>query len=584
MAKLNTAGNALIYSTLLGGNGTDAATAIAVDSLGKAWVAGFTTSTDFPLLNASQTAYAGSFDAFAAELNSSGAGLIFSTYLGGAGDDRAAAVALDVSNGVIVAGYTASIDFPTSTAAFQPLAPGGYNGYLVRFFPRQQPPSVVSVSPSSGSGSSQVFTVTVADPDGASDVNYVLFLMNQIISGAGACYVLYNPSMGLLWLENDAGTAWLTPVAAGSGTTVSNSQCTLNAAGSSYTAVGVNLTANISLSFSSGLQGTNDLFVWAADRSGLYSGWQTMGSWFPGTVDRPPSVVSMSPSSGSGSSQVFTVTVADPDGASDVNYVLFLMNQVISGAGACYVLYNPSMGLLWLENDAGTAWLTPIVAGSGATVSNSQCTLNAAGSSYTAVGVNLTANISLSFSSGLQGTNNLFVWAADRSGLYSGWQTMGSWFPGTVDRPPSVVSMSPSSGSGNSQVFTVTVADPDGASDVNYVLFLMNQVISGAGACYVLYNPSMGLLWLENDAGTAWLTPIAAGSGATLSNSQCTLNAAGSSYTAVGVNLTANISLSFHSGFQGTKNLYVWAADRSGLYSGWQTMGIWVAGTVYLSP
>jgi hypothetical protein len=320
-----------------------------------------------------------------------------------------------------VAGYTASSNFPTTTAAFQSLAPGGYNGFVARFFPMQPPPSVVSVSPASGSGSSQVFSVTVADPNGAADLNNVLFMVGDL---PGACYTMYNLSAGQLLLANDAGTAWLAPIVAGSAATVSNSRCTLHAAGSSFTAAGVNLTANFSLSFNNGFGGSKHLYAWAADLSGLNTGWQTMGSWVVGNASQPPSITSVSPASGSGSAQVFSVAVADANGAADLNYVLFMVGVL---PGACYAMHNLSVGQILLANDAGTAWLAPIMAGSAATVSNSRCTLHAAGSSFTAAGVNLTANFSLSFNNGFGGARQLCAWATDNSGINTGWQTMGVW-------------------------------------------------------------------------------------------------------------------------------------------------------------
>ena len=149
---------------------------------------------------------------------------------------------------------------------------------------------------------------------------------------------------------------------------------------------------------------------------------------------------------------------------------------------------------------------------------------------------------------------------------------MGSWVVGIAGQPPSITSVSPASGSGSSQVFSVTVADANGAADLNYVLFLVGEL---PGACYAMYNLSVGQILLANDAGTAWLAPIAAGSAATVSNSRCTLNAAGSFFTASGVNLTANFSLSFNNGFGGSRHLYAWAANLSGLNTGWQTMGVW---------
>lgn len=111
----------LSYSTYLGGSGFDAVNAIAVDSSGDAYVAGITTSTDFPgpatsLCGASSACgtanSTGFFDSFVAELNPGGTALVYSTYLGGSGDDTAQGIAVDGSGNAYVTGNTGSPDFP----------------------------------------------------------------------------------------------------------------------------------------------------------------------------------------------------------------------------------------------------------------------------------------------------------------------------------------------------------------------------------------------------------------------------------------------------------------------------------------
>lgn len=115
VAKLNANGSALVYSTYLGGFLNDTANSIAIDNSGNAYITGETNSTNFPVLNALHPALNGIFsDAFVAELNSTGSGLVYSTYLGGHSNDRGNAIAVDNSGNAYVAGNTASTDFPTT--------------------------------------------------------------------------------------------------------------------------------------------------------------------------------------------------------------------------------------------------------------------------------------------------------------------------------------------------------------------------------------------------------------------------------------------------------------------------------------
>jgi hypothetical protein len=116
LAKLNPAGSALVYSTYLGGSGDDQAKGIAVDESHNAYVTGFTLSADFPTANPLQGTYHGAGDAFIAKINAAGSALTYSTFLGGSLDDTGLAVAVDVGANAYVAGYTGSSNFPTAQA------------------------------------------------------------------------------------------------------------------------------------------------------------------------------------------------------------------------------------------------------------------------------------------------------------------------------------------------------------------------------------------------------------------------------------------------------------------------------------
>src|SRR5271157_741178 len=131
VAKLNPAGTALVYSTYLGGSGDDRAFGIAVDANGNAYVAGTTSSTDFPTMNPLQAALAGGTDAFVAKLNVSGNRLVYSTYLGGTGDDSAAGIAVDSTGAAVIVGATVSANFPVVNAQ-QEAQHGGKDAFVAK--------------------------------------------------------------------------------------------------------------------------------------------------------------------------------------------------------------------------------------------------------------------------------------------------------------------------------------------------------------------------------------------------------------------------------------------------------------------
>jgi len=131
VVKLNPSGTGIIYSTYLGGTGEDRAFRIAVDTTGNAYVTGDTDSTNFPVTNAAQRSNGGSADAFVAKLNASGSQLLYSTYLGGSGIDGGTAIAVDSAGSALVIGFTASTDFPTVNPLRRAFG-GTYDGFVVR--------------------------------------------------------------------------------------------------------------------------------------------------------------------------------------------------------------------------------------------------------------------------------------------------------------------------------------------------------------------------------------------------------------------------------------------------------------------
>lgn len=160
VAKIQAGGAALLYSTFLGGSGSEEARGIAVDASGQAYVAGSTTSSDFPAIQAAQASLASAPDAFITALNSSGSAAIFSTYWGGTGADEATAVALDPIGDAYLTGRTQSRDFP-ATDGFQASPGGGADAFVTEINGRGQ---IVYSSYLGGSGNENSYAGSVSQP------------------------------------------------------------------------------------------------------------------------------------------------------------------------------------------------------------------------------------------------------------------------------------------------------------------------------------------------------------------------------------------------------------------------------------
>ena len=119
----------LYYSTYLGGNSDDYASSITVDNLGYIYITGYTLSTNFPTSSAFQGSLAGFSDAFVTKFSTSGNSLIFSTYLGGSGNDYANSITVDNSGYIYITGGTLSINFPLKNP-YQNTNQGGYDIFI----------------------------------------------------------------------------------------------------------------------------------------------------------------------------------------------------------------------------------------------------------------------------------------------------------------------------------------------------------------------------------------------------------------------------------------------------------------------
>lgn len=109
----------LLFSTFLGGSAADIAWAVAVDAAGNSYVTGYTDSSDFPTAGPVQPVSAGGRDIFVTKLNPTGSGIVYSTYIGGMGTEEGRGIAVDTAGNVYVGGYTDGSDFPVTPGAFQ---------------------------------------------------------------------------------------------------------------------------------------------------------------------------------------------------------------------------------------------------------------------------------------------------------------------------------------------------------------------------------------------------------------------------------------------------------------------------------
>jgi parallel beta-helix repeat protein len=447
-------------------------------------------------------------------------------------------------------------------------------------------PDAVGISPGSGAGTTQTFTATYTDANGATDIAVVYFMVNTAPNGVNSCFLEYNRVSNSFRLMNNAGNTWSSPIPAGSGS-ASNSSCSFSGSGAGATVSGNSLAVSFPLTFPQTTPGTRNTYGLAIDAGGANSNWKTLGSWTipASTAPSVPDVVSLTPTSGSGTSRTFTAVFRHPGGAAKhyLGYVLFLpLPNVVSfvAQGSCLIEYNRISNGMRLIDNAGTGWLGPLegvpVNPSAQPLSNNACTVTLSGVSVALSGNDMTLTIPVTFkTAGVTPVLGTFIQENDVDGQWTDFRQFGNWtVPGASTKAgPYVTAAAPTNGSGSAVTLSVSAGHTGGASQIGQIHVRLNSAIVGGSPCHAVYFPGDNSVALVNDAGSGIVGPVPAGT--PVNTGRCSIGA-GVTRAISGNTITVNLPLAFTpSNFPGAKNVYVNVFDLSGAVSHWVTTGTW---------
>jgi uncharacterized protein (TIGR03437 family) len=305
--KLNATGNALVYSTYLGGSSAELAYGLAVDDAGAAYVTGGTNSADFPLVNALQANLGGGpFDLFVTKINPAGSALVFSTFLGGSQRDEGYGIAVDAAGNVYVAGRTNSTNFPLANA-LQPNFAGIDDAFIVKI--NSAGSALVYSTYLGGAGYEEINGVAV-DRNGNAYVSGYSASTNFPTANA------FQPNYGggardaFVSKLNSSGNALVYSTYLGGAAIDYAIRIAIDGAGNAYVA-GQTTSANFPLarSLQSALRGTSDAFVTKLNDAGRIA-WSTLfgGSGSDGVPDLAVDAAGNVYAAGLTRSSDFTVT------------------------------------------------------------------------------------------------------------------------------------------------------------------------------------------------------------------------------------------------------------------------------------
>jgi hypothetical protein len=422
------------------------------------------------------------------------------------------------------------------------------------------PPTMNSVTPTTGSGTSQTFTFQSSDPNGYQDLSSEFMVF---ISPGGSCAFYFNNLARLLYVFKLDGSTVPGPLSPGSTSSITNGQCT--ATGLTVTGTGSQLTVAIPITFTFPVKGLTTISAVAYSQSGLSTGAQTLGTYNVTTIiNSPPTMDSVTPTTGLGTSQTFTFQTSDPNGYQNLESEFMVF---ISPGGSCAFYFNNSARLLYVFKLDGSGVIGPLSPGSTSSITNGQCT--ATGFTVNGTGNQLTVAIPITFTSPVRGITTINAVAYSRSGLSTGAKTLGTYNVATIiNSPPTMDSVTPATGSGTSQTFAFQTSDPNGYQNLESEFMVF---ISPGGSCAFYFNNSARLLYLFKLDGSGVFGPLSPGSTSSITNGQCT--ATGLTVTGTGNQLTVAIPITFTSPMKGVTAISAVAYSQSGLSTGAKTLG-----------
>lgn len=425
------------------------------------------------------------------------------------------------------------------------------------------PPVNVSVSPANGSGMDEIFSAKYSDPEG--EMDYLEFRIsgnNQVLS------LRYDIAASKIMLANDAASGWemATP---GQATVLENSLVQLNVASVSYSQLDGSYTLIFPLKFKNVFEGQKAILLNAVDAAANASGWQQKGSYNVTSPPAAPEIISFSPESGSGSSQLFTIRVVDNNGVDDLSKLYFTMNGKVNRERRSFqVFFNASNNIVKIREDSG--WSDGISLLNGGFLAGENATLDVNNSRVIRSENQLELQLNLKFSSLFSGDRNLKVNVIDESKLKTGYQNVGQFFVAVASSAPEIKFLKTTSNRlavGETEIFEAAFTDKDG--DFGFVEIQLRPENRNNVRATVRYQVNSGNLMLQDKKGEFSISRKVS-AGGVLENDYICIDLAKSKAKENDGVLTIELSACLNSPLLGEVDAILYAEDSTGKNSGYQ--------------
>ena len=327
----------------------------------------------------------------------------------------------------------------------------------------------------------KTFQFLFMDPDSASTITRTDVLFNEKASETGGCSIRFLPANNQVQLMNDAGTS---PVALNAQGKYENGECIVDPAGVSKAVSGTKLTVTIPVQFR--IYGPRQAWMRVYENNSS----APATDWGPRTPR--PIITSVTPPSGSSSSQTFTLSSVHPSEGLAFTWADILINYDRNADHACYVRYERDTNVVHLANDVfmPPPWVGSLTPGTAGSLSNSQCTISTGVPTiqnivFGSLNPTMDWKLNVFFKPAFTGEKVLFTAAGDgyldpvtEESTHTDWEVRAvNKLPGgTPDWPkPQIASWSPASGGAANQTFTVAVDDQTSGSNISRVWIVFNK-------------------------------------------------------------------------------------------------------------